>query len=393
MNIFHLIPSFTKRMVTQFFTFIIIIISILIALIQTDIASKNYSPKPVYGIVNKDSGSISKKIVNDLIKNDNAVIDVASMDSAMSKLDNHEYEAVIVISEDFSEKMQNGDFDKTLSVYAYATTYGTTMLENDLIFFVLQNWAKEFFIIEAKKLLNNYGLQATQEDVDMLRKGLDEIENAETAITIKINYLDKKILSVREANKVKTVHALNWYLTLSTFYLFVSGVWFIDIQNRSLRFALKQKRISEWKVYFSISCSIVVLCLAGLLVTGGIASILFNESIFTFIKFIPHYTLYYFGMTGVMIFITAFFNYPATLLIIAPVFSFLNALLCGLLYDLPNWAHNINLLAHILPGAWLSDILSEKTTTLVYLLLVSILYFSVGILTTNIIRRSNVKNI
>ncbi len=392
MNIFHLIPAFTNRMVRQFFTFIIIIISILIALMQTNIAHQDYSTKPIYGVVNRDSGTISETIIDKLKQRDNAVIVVTDMATAMDQLDNHKYEAVIVFSEAFSQKIEQGDFKKTLDLYAYATTYGTTMLENDLVFFVMQSWAKQFFVLEVKKYLNAYGFAATDSEIEALKRGLAEVQDAEGVVTIKINYLDVKPLSVREANKVNTIHALNWYLTFSTFYLFVSGVWFIDIQSQSLRLALKQRRISEWKVYFSISLSIVTICLAGLLLTGGLAAMLFNESVLTFIKFLPHYTLYYFAMTGVMIFITAFFNYPATLLIIAPVFSFLNVILCGLLYDLPKWAHNINVLAHALPGAWLADILSGKTKTPFYLLLISISYFALGVLITKTVRRNDVKN-
>ncbi len=393
MNIFHLIPSFLQRMIRQFFTFIIIIISIAIALIQTNIAYNKSLAKPVYGIVNNDKGKVSKKVLDALKQKDNAELVITDFEKGMDKLNNHEYSLLLVFNDDFSEKILRGNYKKTIQIYAYATTFTNTSFENDLIYQVMKNWALEFFMLESIRAFKKHDVDLTEDEIQSLREDLQEVIKKDKLVNIKLNYINDKTLLIRDANKINTLHALNWYLTFSTFYLFVSGVWFIDIQNHSLRLTLKQKRISEWKVYSSISAAIVIICTIGLIFTGCLASFFFSEPITIFLSYLHYYVLYYFAMTGVMIFVTAFFNYPAALLIIAPIFSFINAVLCGLLYDLPKWAYNINKVAHILPGAWLSDIITGKTETILYLFMISLLYFVIGILVTKIVRRKNVKGI
>ena len=47
------------------------------------------------------------------------------------------------------------------------------------------------------------------------------------------------------------------------------------------------------------------------------------------------------------------------LMFIAPVLTFLSAVMSGLLAELPKWAHVLALLSHALPGKWLALSLAQ----------------------------------
>jgi len=89
--------------------------------------------------------------------------------------------------------------------------------------------------------------------------------------------------------------------------------------------------------------------------------------------------IYLIGLMGVTLLTASLLKNVLSLMFIAPILTFLNGVLSGLLLETPKWAYVLKLLSGALPGRWLGESLSSPLKALPWALVCCAAWMAAGI--------------
>ena len=166
-------------------------------------------------MVDMDRGNYGQKLTSELRKEENLKIYESGRKSAMKDLAGDEAEVVVMLHEDFTEKISGGEYSDVLDIYfAPSSAYGSTVAE-PVISNVIIMWMDEALIIRMSDFLEKEGIAFTEEGEEAFRREMAEIwKHGSTAKTKQI------ILDTDETEKQSSgwfAFSAAWYLVLALF--------------------------------------------------------------------------------------------------------------------------------------------------------------------------------
>jgi hypothetical protein len=161
---------------------------------------------------------------------------------------------------------------------------------------------------------------------------------------------------------------VRWYSLLCFFYLAADAAWVLDMSKRGIRVRALQSDTPLYRVILATSLAPLVIALAGYIAGGAAACLLTGEPLSAAVRSALPMLLYLVSAVVAALLLASALKSILALLFLAPAAAFINGVLSGLLFPLPEWAFVLGKLSAVLPGRWLNASLDGTPTALPFAL-------------------------
>ena len=341
-----------KAFLKDGFSVIIIILAVVMALALGYQKLHEHENDLTAIMVDMDRGNYGQKLTSELRKEENLKIYESGRKSAMKDLAGDEAEVVVMLHEDFTEKISAGEYSDVLDIYfAPSSAYGSTVAE-PVISNVMIMWMDEALISRMSDFLEKEGIAFSEEDEKDFRREMAEIwKHGSTAKTKQI------ILDTDETEKQASgwfAFSVAWYLVLALFYILISGSWMTELSKRSIRIRSAREGMGTAGMFGSMGLASAAMVFGGFIVVTVISGGTFEM----FLHTAPMMLIYLVGTLGISLCACTLSGSLMALMLTAPFLTFLFGTMSGLIVPLPQWAYGLELISAVVPGRWMQTALS-----------------------------------
>ena len=341
-----------KAFLKDGFSVVIIILAVVMALALGYQKLHEHENDLTAIMVDMDRGSYGQKLTSELRKEENLKIYESGRKSAMKDLAGDEAEVVVMLHEDFTEKISAGEYSDVLDIYfAPSSAYGSTVAE-PVISNVMIMWMDEALISRMSDFLEKEGIAFSEEDEKDFRREMAEIwKHGSTAKTKQI------ILDTDETEKQASgwfAFSAAWYLVLALFYILISGSWMTELSKRSIRIRSAREGMGTAGMFGSMGLASAAMVFGGFIVVTVISGGTFEM----FLHTAPMMLIYLVGTLGISLCACTLSGSLMALMLTAPFLTFLFGTMSGLIVPLPQWAYGLELISAAVPGRWMQTALS-----------------------------------
>lgn len=359
------------------FSLIFIIIAIIISVGAATLAQEKEQTGLLVGIVSQDEGTFARKLIDYLSEYDSFSIREMTFDEATQMLNQDRLEAAVVIHSNFSEMIAKGEYEKTLTLQTSPSSQAPATISEPIINSVMMLWMEELSTITTKDYLLGHGKSYEAADEKLLREKIQALWNSGSTVNLIKTEIDEDKDSTTAENPLDK--CIKWYAVLCMFYLIVGASWVLDINKKTLRTRMKQMGVRQWQTVLFNSLAPLIICMAGYIISAVVCcSITGTAAIEALHGFVPM-LLYLLGLLGITLFVASLLRNILSLMFIAPVLTFLNAVLSGLVVETPQWAYVLKWISGALPGRWLSEALSSSAWVLPLALICAVAWLVLGV--------------
>ncbi|MEL4106577.1 ABC transporter permease [Oscillospiraceae bacterium WX1] len=299
------------------------------------------------GLVNEDGGSLSESLLQFLSDyNDTVTVYTYPREKALRYLAMGRLEAVFVINSDFTEKLRLGAYEGLLTQYTAPGATAAATLSETVINSVLTVWIEERAFIELDGYLSSQGIAMTAEQTAALREKFDTLLHGHNTVTVKSHIPAPP--EMRSQSVVLLSSA--WYAAFSSLFIIASAGWVMATRRKALGERMHTLGISPASAYTGSALAIITLSLGGWCLSGIVLALLGYGSFSVALYLLLPLALYMAGIMGLTLFLASCLSKTVQLMLIAPVFTITQGVLCGMLFTLPPWAGTLLILSNALPG-------------------------------------------
>lgn len=359
------------------FTFVFIILAIAVSLSAMLLALEKKESSFQVGVVSEDTGETHRRFLVNLYEIDGFSMIALPRTEALLRLRQDRLEAVVIIPQDFTEKIERGEYQDTLELYASPSSQALATISEPLINAVMTLWMEEYTIEQTKSLLLREGYVYDYIEERFQRDQIESVWDQGSFITLK-NVVLNPPEHARSSDGLFDSYS-RWYGISCLFYLIISASWVIDSSTKSLHTRIGQTGTSKWKVVLTHSAAPTTICLAGYFLGGVVCSLFVGVPLSSVINFTLPMLIYLCGLSGITLLTASLVRSTVELMFLAPLLTFLHSVLSGLIFPLPQWAYVLVSLSRGLPGRWLVESLSAPSSKLIQALLCAIAWLMAGI--------------
>ena len=309
-------------------------------------------------VVSEDSGALGERLLSLIFEIKDFSAREMPKDKALRLLQNDRLDALIIIRDNFSESLLSGTFRNTLEVFTSPSSQAPATISEPVINGAMMLWMEEFSTIRTREYLLERGKEYSALDEKGQREEMRRLWETGAMISVEKLELDGVEAAPRSARPLYA--CIKWYCAFSLFYLLHAASWVLEIKKNGLTERLRQIGVPKWKMIISNCLPSLLVGFGGYFIAGGLAGAVTGDSLYHMVTaFIP-VTLYLVTLIGMTLFVVSITQSTLSLMFIAPVLTFLSAVMSGLLIELPKWAYALIWLSHALPGKWLALSLEES---------------------------------
>lgn len=376
---------FRARLASSFrepFSLIFIILAILISFGAAVFSQEKMETSLMVALVSEDTGIYGERLISNLSENAGFSMREMPRDEALRLLNQDRLEAVVIICSDFTEKIKDAEYCNTLELYTSPSSQATATISEPLINGVMMLWMEEQSTIEVREYLLEHGKAYDASDEIKQREQIISLWKDGSVININMVEIDGHSESTVSDDPFSA--CVKWYGVLCLFYLVVGASWVLDINKKSLRIRINQMGVRQWKMIICNSAAPLIICAVGYIVAGIACCIFVGASILNVAAYFVPILFYLIGILGVTLFTASLLKNILSLMFIAPILTFLNGVLSGLLLEMPDWAYVLKWLSFALPGRWLNESISVPLKAMPWALVCSAVWLGIGIATSSI---------
>ncbi|MEA4895869.1 MAG: ABC transporter permease [Oscillospiraceae bacterium] len=359
------------------FSLVFIVLAIIISIGAAAFTLEKEQAGLTVAVVSDDVGAFSQKLIGYLSEYDSFSVHEMSYDEAMRLLKQDRLEAAIVIHSDFSEKISKGEFENTVDLMTSPSSQAPATISEPIVNSILMLWMEELSIITAKDYLLEHGKSYTGNDEYEQREQIKKLWKSGSLVKIVRIDIDGEEPASVTSGPFGT--CVKWYGALCMFYLVVGASWVLDINKKTLRVRMLQMGVRQWQVVIANGLAPLAVCLAGYIIAGIGCSVLMGAGIEKLALCFFPMMVYLIGLLGITLLTASLLKSIFSLMFLAPVFTFLNGVLSGLLLELPDWAYVLKWLSGALPGRWLYGALDSPINALPWALICALVWICSGI--------------
>lgn len=355
---------------------VFIVLSIAISVSAALIAAEKQQAGFDVAVVSEDSGDLGDKLLSYIFDIKDFSAQEMPRQSALRLLQNDRLDALIVIRDNFSESLLSGEFQNTLELFTSPSSQAPATISEPVINGAMMLWLEEFSAIRTREYLMEKGKEYSLLDEEGQREEMRRLWESGAMIRVETVELDSRAASSHTALPLHT--CTKWYCAFSLFYFLHAASWVLAIHQRGLAERLRQTNIPTWSMILSHSLPSLLVGLLGYLIAGVLGSALTGGGFSPLIPTLIPVVLYLATLVGMTLFVVSIFQSTISLMFLAPVLTFLSAVMSGLLIELPKWAYALIWLSHGLPGKWLARSLEDPLQSLPGAFLCCVLWVSAG---------------
>jgi len=377
MRLDYMLKSRLRGSFREPFSLVFIVLAIIISVAAAVLAQEKNQTGLVVAVVSEDKGEFAQRLKDYLSEYDSFSIREMPYDDALRLLRQDRLEAAVVIRSDFSQKIAKGEFENTLELLTSPSSQAPATISEPVINSVMMLWMEELSTITTRDYLLDHGKTYDDADEAEQRAEIKKLWESGSMVTIVRTDIDGGAQSPVSSGPYET--CVKWYGVLCMFYLVVGASWVLDINKKTLRVRIRQMGVSRWKVIVVNSLAPLVICISGYIIAGAACAAFTGADPGKLAVYFIPMSLYLFGLLGVTLFTASLLRNILSLMFIAPILTFLNGVLSGLLIEMPGWAYVLKWISGALPGRWLCASVSAPLGSLPWALLCGLLWMGLGI--------------
>lgn len=359
------------------FSLVFIVLAIIISVAAAVLAQEKAQTGLVVAVISEDEGEFAQKLTDYLSEYDSFSIREMSYDDALRLLRQDRLEAAVVIRSDFSQKVSKGDFENTLELLTSPSSQAPATISEPIINSVMMLWMEELSKITTRDYLVEHGKTYDAAAEAEQRAQIKKLWKSGSMVSVVRTDIDGSSQTSASSGPFET--CVKWYGVLCMFYLVVGASWVLDINKKTLRIRIRQMGVSRWQVIVVNSLAPLVICISGYIIAGAACAAFTGESLGKLAVYFIPMNLYLFGLLGVTLFTASLLRNILSLMFIAPILTFLNGVLSGLIIEMPSWAYVLKWISGVLPGRWLCASVSAPLGSLPWALLCGLSWMGLGI--------------
>lgn len=357
---------------------VFIILSIAISVSAAFFAAEKQQAGFKLAVVSEDTGQLGERLILHILDIEEFSAKEMTRDKAQRLLQNDRLDALLIIRNNFSESLLAGEFRNTLEIFTSPSSQAPTTITEPIINGAMMLWMEEFATIRTREYLLERGREYNGEDESWQRDEMKKLWEAGAMI-----YVDKVELSGgagQSKDDIPLNVCIKWYCALSMFYLLHAASWVLELNKSGLSERIRQANIPKWKLILSNCLPSLLVGIFGYLIAGTLGSLLTGVGLNKLFINLISVVIYLSGLIGMTLFVVSILKSSLSLIFIAPVLTFLSAVLSGLLVELPKLAYVLIWLSHALPGKWLALSLEKPLKYLPGAILCCVIWLGAGLL-------------
>jgi hypothetical protein len=368
-------------------SFVFLLLAIAVALGAGLRAGSPTAGRFAVGLINEDEGVYGSRLIAYLQGYPQLDLRPLPKEQALALLREDRLEAVFVVRRDYTERLRHNEYSNLIDWYTAPSSRAAATISEPLINGTMRLWIEEEAIANTREYLLAHGLAYPTEAEAAQRAIVQQVWQNRTMVNIKNVVLDNSASENGEAPASglqtpadsRLAAASRWYAIFCVFYLVVSAAWVLDINKRGLRIRAGQTGARLWLILVGTSLAPLLIGMAGFWITGIICCAVSGGGWLLLLGLSLPVLLYLWTILGLTIALASFLHQTMALLFLAPLVTLVNALLSGLMAELPGWARMLAILSRALPGRWLNQSLASPLTGLAPALLCCGVWFLAGI--------------
>lgn len=370
-----------KQIAQQATLWILLLTTVVVALIPVINYARGEDDTTRIAVVNEDNGRFSAEFI-DAIRSIGDMQYVMTVDSAeaLKALAAGRYEGVIIIDPNFSEQMEALVFNDMFTFYVSPTSSIGMVLVEIFSEKVVEIWAREVLLADYLDFRAEKGLPVDEAVRELTRAGMDEASLGDALILIDYHAPEGEwsLEKPPQTNGAQVIaQGVLWFCALAGFFILLSSRWVIDQRRTAIGERMLSLGVSPALTSLAAGMAVVVYCFFALLITLAISGFYVPLSPALFVQYLVLGLLYFLAMAGFAVMISALVRTSIDLMIVAPMFTMVNAVLGGMFADLPDWAVMLERFSLLLPGRLLNQALISQHWG--WLLAAAAVYFAAGI--------------
>lgn len=350
-----------KLALAQPFALAFVLLALIFSLALGLIAQNKTDRQLTVAFVLEDSGQLANRLVALTAGQETLDVVVMNRQAAFRALNQDKLEAVFVVTERFSEQIAQGAYRRLVERYTSPSARYTAMVSEPVIASAMLLWAESRLLQQTERALNELDLAYSDAIRDDHLRRMSAVWVNDTTIRISEIVQDVALPpdSQTEPERGPLAQVLGWYAVLCVFYLMACPAWILDLKRPSLAERVAQANVRVWQILLLASLAPVTICLAGGLL-AGVGSLYLNAGLFRMIAALPALLVFLMATVGQMLVLARWMSQTLLFLFAAPLVTFVQAVLSGLLLPLPPWAGLLKQLALLLPGSHLAALLTAS---------------------------------
>ncbi|WP_031550641.1 ABC transporter permease [Oribacterium sp. FC2011] len=374
MNYASLFKGRTRALITDYTSLsVLIIIAIVSFYISTLNTVENNTSVPI-AIVNNDEGVWGEEFINVLLSEESYDFYLSTLDDANDAIAKNRAHGIVVIKEDFSDKIRKGDYNSLISVTVMSDSMELESFTETVINDAIKIWIEaliESRLVEIAK--------ADEEELARFRQNTSEIWDKGSLLDVEAYLVDTAEETDEEDNMCT---GIRWYAALSLFYIIISGTWMCNYGSGQLI----RRAVGRGA---NIALMFIAQALPGMILASiGLIPVLYKETTDarSFLLILLAYIVYSIGASGIALVVCSLSGNFSVLVLSAPVITLTASLMSGLLFRLPDWAGFWENLSIIFPGRWFY-MASHGKSFLPGAVITSVVWLLTGILISGLISK------
>ena len=335
------------------FSLVFILLAIVVSVMAALVTQEKAQTGLLVAVVMEDKGNLGDKLLENLSANESFSMAEMSREDAMRRLNQDRLEAAVIVCDDYSEKLRKGEFDEILELYTSPSSQAPATISEPLVNATIMLWIEELSTIYTRDYLLEHGKTYASADEEKQREQIKQLWKNGTLINIEKVALEGEMEDSSATGPFAS--CVRWYAVLCLFYLVVGASWVLDINKKGLRIRIRQAGVPQWKMICFNSAAPLLICSAGYLTAGTLCCILTDESLLRLAEGFVPMLIYLVGLLGVTLLTASLLRNILSLMFIAPVLTFLNGVLSGLMFEMPAWAYVLKWISGAFPGRWLNE--------------------------------------
>jgi ABC-2 type transport system permease protein len=302
------------------------------------------------GLVNEDDKQLSYDLEAYMDRYDKLLVFKLDRETALRYLAMGRLEAVYMITKGFTERMSKGEYEGVITMYTAPASSSAVLLSETVINKTLLVWMVETALLKTQEFLASEGIPFTPETRRQMYLQFNDLLLNGSTITIREHIPEP----ARTSGKYEALlGATGWYAAFVALFVITGAGWVIEAKKRALGERLRAAGIHPVSALTGSSLAVIAIAMAGwvaaVIAASGIAGYPIGIGLRMFLPVL----LYMTGIMGLTLTVSAFLQGTVQLMLIAPVFTVTQGILCGMLVELPDWAGLLYYVSYIFPGRWL----------------------------------------
>lgn len=360
-----------------------ILLSVLASLIPATAAKYHSDSRLPIALVNEDNGVASYDFERYMARYDRLLVFKLDRDTALRYMAMGRLEAVYIVTAGFTDAVQHDNYKGLITMVTAPASSAAVVLSETVVNSALMVWMVETALYKVDGFLQEEHIALSAEGRQALHREFNTLLLSGSTIMIRQHI---PAPAQTGATYEPLLRAVGWYGAFVALFVITSAGWVSETGRLALGDRLRLKGYPPLTTLLGSSVTVISLAVLGYLLAGTAASLTAGFKVTLGLTLLPVVLLYMLGLIGITLVLCAFFEKTLQLMLIAPVFTIMQGVLCGMLFQLPNWAGILTAVSTIFPGRLFmlaADALLQGTPLLplLQLLFVSCGWLLLGLLT------------